>query len=126
MYVCTLWSQKSLTLLMPTKKYQPASFVAINCCMQQVMSKDLKEHGYYKEKGVVEKVVSKYLGQIAMLKSGDVLQVRLVPCLQGEDCSLNNSVSIGRQNLSESRLLILVLKDRDLYGEGVRTPVVEF
>lgn len=39
------------------------------------MSKDLKEHGYYKEKGVVGKVVNKFLAQVAMLKSGDVLQV---------------------------------------------------
>ena len=39
----------------------------------------MKEHGYYKEKGVVEKVASKYLAQIAMLKSGDVLQVKFDP-----------------------------------------------
>lgn len=45
------------------------------------MSVDLKEHGYYKEKGVVEKVVSRYLAQVAMLKSGDVLQVTTHPFL---------------------------------------------
>lgn len=38
------------------------------------MSKELKEHGYYKEKGVVEKVISKYVGQIEM-RSGDKIQV---------------------------------------------------
>ena len=40
------------------------------------MSKELKEHGYYKEKGVVEKLASKFVGQIRMLQSGDILQVR--------------------------------------------------
>ena len=44
------------------------------------MSKELKEHGYFKEKGVVEKLVSKYIGQIAMLKSGDLLQVSSFLC----------------------------------------------
>ena len=42
------------------------------------MSKELKEHGYFKEKGVVEKLVSKYIAQIAMLKSGDLLQVNSI------------------------------------------------
>ena len=39
------------------------------------MSQELKAHGYYKEKGVVQKVMSKYIGEIEMLKCGDVLQV---------------------------------------------------
>ena len=46
----------------------------------QVLSKELKEHGYYKKKGLVEKLASKYVGQIAMLDSGDVLQVRHHAC----------------------------------------------
>ncbi|EIE27664.1 hypothetical protein COCSUDRAFT_11364 [Coccomyxa subellipsoidea C-169] len=41
----------------------------------KVLSKELKEHGYYKKKGIVEKLPSKYVGQIKMLDSGDVLQV---------------------------------------------------
>lgn len=41
----------------------------------KVMSKELKEQGYYKEKGAVQKLVNKYVAQIAMLKSGDLLQV---------------------------------------------------
>ena len=41
----------------------------------QVMSKELKEHGYYKKKGLVEKLASKFVGRIAMLDTGDVLQV---------------------------------------------------
>ena len=41
------------------------------------MSKELKEHGYYKQKGVVEKLVTKFVAQISMLESGDVLQVVL-------------------------------------------------
>lgn len=41
----------------------------------QVLSKELKEHGYYKKKGLVEKLASKYVAQIGMLDSGDVLQV---------------------------------------------------
>lgn len=40
-----------------------------------MLSKELKEHGYYKKKGLVEKLASKFVGQIAMLDSGDVLQV---------------------------------------------------
>ncbi len=43
--------------------------------MFQVLSKELQEHGYYKKKGIVEKLPSKYVGQIRMLDSGDVLQV---------------------------------------------------
>jgi len=41
----------------------------------KVMSKELKEAGYYKQKGVVEKVLNKYVGEIAMLGSGDVVRV---------------------------------------------------
>lgn len=40
-----------------------------------MLSKELKEHGYYKKKGIVEKLASRYVGQIQMLDSGDVLQV---------------------------------------------------
>lgn len=40
-----------------------------------MLSKELKEHGYYKKKGMVEKLASKYVAQIGMLDSGDVLQV---------------------------------------------------
>ncbi len=57
------------------RRYGPSFRTITTYLSLQVMSKELKEQGYYKEKGVVEKVVSKYLGQIAMLKSGDVLQV---------------------------------------------------
>lgn len=39
------------------------------------MSRELKPHGYYKEKGVVEKVFNKYVAEIAVLKTGDILQV---------------------------------------------------
>lgn len=50
------------------------------------MSKDLKEQGYYKEKGVIEKVVSKYLAQISMHKSGDILQVSIISSEQPLYC----------------------------------------
>ena len=43
----------------------------------QVLSKELKEHGYYKKKGVIDKLASKFVGQVAMLDSGDILQVRV-------------------------------------------------
>lgn len=39
------------------------------------MSKALKEAGYYKGKGVVEKVLKHYVAQISMLDGGDVLQI---------------------------------------------------
>ena len=42
----------------------------------QVMSKELAEHGYYKQKGEVGKLVSKYVAQVSMLGSGDLLQAR--------------------------------------------------
>ena len=48
------------------------------------MSKALVEHGYYKKKGTVEKLASKYVAQIQMADSGDVLQAR--PDLPPESC----------------------------------------
>ncbi|ERN05920.1 hypothetical protein AMTR_s00006p00268720 [Amborella trichopoda] len=39
------------------------------------MSKALAERGYYKQKGVVIKVVDKYVGEIKMLDGGHVLRV---------------------------------------------------
>jgi KN17 SH3-like C-terminal domain len=44
------------------------------------MSKELKEHGYYKKKGFVRRLVSKYVGEIVMLDSDDVLQVGRASC----------------------------------------------
>ena len=46
----------------------------------QVLSKELKEHGYYKKKGVIDKLASKFVGQVAMLDSGDILQVQAYYC----------------------------------------------
>lgn len=39
------------------------------------MSKALKEAGYYKGKGVVQKVLKRFVGEISMLDGGDILQV---------------------------------------------------
>ena len=39
------------------------------------MSKALKEAGYYKGKGVVSKVMKRFVAEISMLDGGDVLQV---------------------------------------------------
>nr|CAD1818813.1 unnamed protein product [Ananas comosus var. bracteatus] len=39
------------------------------------MSKTLAEKGYYKQKGVVKRVVDKYVGEIEMLESKHVLRV---------------------------------------------------
>ncbi|KAG2451864.1 hypothetical protein HYH02_003640 [Chlamydomonas schloesseri] len=41
----------------------------------KVMAKELKEHGYYKQKGVVERVVDRYVGEVAMLGDGTVVRV---------------------------------------------------
>ncbi|XP_076931618.1 KIN17-like protein [Bidens hawaiensis] len=41
----------------------------------KVMSKDLAEKGYYKQKGVVRKVIDKYVGEIEMLESKHKLRV---------------------------------------------------
>eukprot|EP00887_Chlorella_sp_A99_P007746 scaffold20.g7746.t1 len=41
----------------------------------KVLSKALKEHGYYKQKGVVLRVVDRYVGEIEMLDSGDIVRV---------------------------------------------------
>eukprot|EP00250_Pteridium_aquilinum_P017461 c23639_g1_i1 orf=134-1447(+) len=41
----------------------------------KVMSKSLDEQGFYKQKGVVHKVIGKYVAEIKMLESGAVLKV---------------------------------------------------
>ncbi|KAI3760481.1 hypothetical protein L1987_50876 [Smallanthus sonchifolius] len=41
----------------------------------KVMSKDLADKGYYKQKGVVRKVIDKYVGEIEMLESKHKLRV---------------------------------------------------
>ena len=41
----------------------------------KVMSKSLAQKGYYKQKGVVKKVIDKYVGEIEMLESKHVLRV---------------------------------------------------
>ncbi|GAX76486.1 hypothetical protein CEUSTIGMA_g3931.t1 [Chlamydomonas eustigma] len=41
----------------------------------KVMSKELKEHGYYKQKGKVLRIIDKYVGEIEMLESGDIIRV---------------------------------------------------
>ncbi|KAK9817613.1 hypothetical protein WJX74_002787 [Apatococcus lobatus] len=41
----------------------------------KVVSKALQEHGYYKKKGVVTQLPSKYIGTICMQDSGDLIQV---------------------------------------------------
>ncbi|GAA0184741.1 hypothetical protein LIER_32029 [Lithospermum erythrorhizon] len=41
----------------------------------KVMSKALADEGYYKQKGVVQKVIDKYVGEIEMLESKHVLRV---------------------------------------------------
>jgi len=41
----------------------------------KVMSKALKEHGYYKQKGVVIRIVDKRVGEIEMVGSSDIIRV---------------------------------------------------
>lgn len=41
----------------------------------QVMSKALKEAGYYKGKGVVMKVLKRFVAEISMLDGRDILQI---------------------------------------------------
>lgn len=41
----------------------------------KVMSRALEEKGYYKQKGIVRKVIDKYVGEIEMLESKHVLRV---------------------------------------------------
>lgn len=41
----------------------------------KVMAKELKEHGYYKQKGEVVRVHDKYVGEVELLEGGDVLRV---------------------------------------------------
>ncbi len=41
----------------------------------KVMSQSLADKGYYKEKGVVESLISKYVGEIRMLESNHLLKV---------------------------------------------------
>jgi DNA/RNA-binding protein KIN17 len=39
------------------------------------MAKELQAHGYYKAKGVVQGLASRYVAEVAMLDSGDVVRV---------------------------------------------------
>ncbi|GLI58405.1 hypothetical protein VaNZ11_000107 [Volvox africanus] len=41
----------------------------------KVLAKELKEHGYYKEKGVIDKVIDRYVGEVSMLSDGTVVRV---------------------------------------------------
>lgn len=41
----------------------------------KVMSRVLADKGYYKQKGVVIRIIGKYVGEIKMLDSGDILKV---------------------------------------------------
>jgi len=41
----------------------------------KVMSPGLKEHGYYKKKARVNKVLDKFIGEVEMLDSGDVIRI---------------------------------------------------
>lgn len=41
----------------------------------KIMSKDLAEKGYYKQKGVIRKVIDKYVGEIEMIESKHKLRV---------------------------------------------------
>ncbi|KAK2078997.1 hypothetical protein QBZ16_002687 [Prototheca wickerhamii] len=41
----------------------------------KVMSKALQEHGYYKQKGIVSRVLDDFVGEIEMLDSGDIIRV---------------------------------------------------
>ncbi|KAG2441697.1 hypothetical protein HXX76_003313 [Chlamydomonas incerta] len=41
----------------------------------KVMAKELKEHGYYKQKGVVERVLDRYVAEVALLGDGTVVRV---------------------------------------------------
>jgi DNA/RNA-binding protein KIN17 len=52
----------------------PAPWLAEGIIVK-VMSKALKEHGYYKQKGTVLRVLDSYIGEIEMAGSGDVVRV---------------------------------------------------
>ncbi|KXZ52610.1 hypothetical protein GPECTOR_9g655 [Gonium pectorale] len=41
----------------------------------KVLAKELKDHGYYKQKGVVERVIDRYVGEVCMLGDGAVVRV---------------------------------------------------
>jgi len=52
----------------------PAPWLAEGIIVK-VMSKALKEHGYYKQKGAVIRVIDAYIGEIELSGSGDVVRV---------------------------------------------------
>lgn len=41
----------------------------------KVLSPALKDHGYYKQKGVIRKVIDGFVAQVEMLNSGDIIQI---------------------------------------------------
>ena len=73
----------------------------------KVLSDSLKEHGYYKKKGIVIKVVDKFMGEIEMLDSGDVLRIdqdeleTVVP-LPGKRVTIVKGEHRGKKGVLES------------------------
>ncbi|GLC50689.1 hypothetical protein PLESTB_000408500 [Pleodorina starrii] len=63
----------------------------------KVLAKELKDHGYYKQKGVVERVIERYVGEIAMLSDGTVVRVdqahleTVIPAPGGQVLVLNGA-----------------------------------
>ena len=69
-------STKTTTTTTPQHKGSPATSPwLLKGIVVKVMSKALRESGYYKQKGVVVKVVDGYVGEIEMTGSGDVVRV---------------------------------------------------
>nr|GFA75292.1 hypothetical protein [Tanacetum cinerariifolium] len=79
----------------------------------KVMSKDLADKGYYKQKGVVHKVIDKYVGKIEMIESKHKLRVdqeelemvilqigRVMRVVNGAYCGSNASLSDMRDERS--------------------------
>ena len=65
--------QTSSDAIVVTRK-GPAPWLAEGIVVK-VMSKALKEHGYYKQKGTILRVIDSYIGEIEMSGSGDVVRV---------------------------------------------------
>lgn len=84
----------------------------------KVVAKELKAQGYYKKKGVVQQVVVRYVGEVRMLESGDVLRVDQAQ-LETVLAALGQPVLVVRGKHRGERAVLTTL-DTERYAAHVR------
>ncbi|MEW5318849.1 MAG: hypothetical protein WDW38_010034 [Sanguina aurantia] len=59
----------------PNPNHRPQAAWVVPGIVVKVMSKALTQHGYYKQKGVISRVVDSYLAEVEMSSTGDIVRV---------------------------------------------------